>query len=195
VKTSADTRHLYDFNYYLTRVEGWREHKNMDLDQKRASIIERADVCGKKVLDVGFGRGDVLLRCFWKGADCVGIDYSESAMAIARRCCPPAVRLYLMAVDGLREIREDGFQVVFLLDVLEHISDGEALALARALGTICAAGCRLHVVTPVDVSRGDYKGMHINQWDVEKVRETFSGWDLLTAGIHPEYDLVMEKRE
>jgi 2-polyprenyl-3-methyl-5-hydroxy-6-metoxy-1,4-benzoquinol methylase len=75
-----------------------------------------------RVLDVGCGNGQFLAGMRSRGWETVGIDYSPSAVEIARQVVPD-VRLGGLENAGFER---DSFDVVTLFHVLEHVEDPSA---------------------------------------------------------------------
>lgn len=92
---------------------------------------------GKRVLDVGCGGGILAEALAAEGARVTGIDPSEQSLAVARE----HARRSGLAIDYRRGAAEDlkaadfpePFDLVFVVDVLEHVSD-----LDRSLSAIAA---------------------------------------------------------
>lgn len=175
---SAQLLRTYDATYYLRKVEGWREFAQRRLTAKRRELLGNIDFFGKSVLDVGFGRGEVAQYCYDNGASVVGIDYSPVAWAIARKYCDPGVKLHIFSIEKLPTLRGVGpFDIVLVLDVLEHVADWEAQILAREVERRARPGCLVYVLTPADIRRGQYRGMHITQWNFRKLNALFAGFE------------------
>jgi cyclopropane fatty-acyl-phospholipid synthase-like methyltransferase len=79
----------YDEAYFLTACEGYEEYlvsQGGHLSRRLAQAFKVADVRpGMRILDVGCGRGEVLLRCAHVGAKVYGVDYSWTAVQLSRR--------------------------------------------------------------------------------------------------------------
>lgn len=191
---SADLIAAYDEHYFLRKVEGWREFKERKMTRRRIDMLSEIDFKGKKLLDIGFGRGEVIQYCHEHGAQCVGIDYSATAYKLARAYCDKAVRLYQLDIARVDKIPERGFDTVLMLDVLEHVADIEAVMLLMKLQDMVKTGCLVYVLTPVDIRLGDYKGMHFNQWNMEKIKKVFHGYEIIEQKTTHDYYAVLKKR-
>ena len=83
----ADLRTLYDNSYYHSNYcEGSAQFMNgRGLSPLKTRQVARlAPAPGRRVLDAGCGRGEVLLGCAQAGAVVAGIDFSPDAIAITR---------------------------------------------------------------------------------------------------------------
>lgn len=133
---------LYDEEYY-TRCEGYEEFAGkgeLGHSRRLEAALTLANIePGMWVLDLGCGRGEVLVQCAGQGARAWGVDYA-----------PAAARIVQATVDQLQgELRErigaqvgnvktlpfadSTFDRVFMLDLVEHLYPWELeLALAEA---------------------------------------------------------------
>lgn len=131
---------LYTGEYYLGNCHGYedflesRGHKVGPRFTKALSLA--GELRGKRVLDVGCGRGEIVLQAALRGAEAWGIDYAPAAIAIAERALSSAepearTRLHLACMDvKALEFGDESFDAVFMMDVVEHLYPDE---LARAL--------------------------------------------------------------
>lgn len=146
----------YDHDYFLYGCMGadtWRASSGASLAGMYPGMLRLAGLQpGMRVLDVGTGRGELLVAAIELGAEeAVGVDYSPAAIELAR------VTLERSGRSGRAEVRQgdarrlpvdDGrFDLVTMLDVVEHLDPGE---LEQALSEAWRAlrpGARLFVHT------------------------------------------------
>lgn len=110
---SSASVQIKDKEYYDSR---WQDM----LDTISSKI---GDIKGKSVLDVGCGWGQALLYFKEKGMECYGFDPAQSAIDFAKsqglnvQCC------------GLEtaDVFNKRFDIVMLINVLEHLSDPEKI--------------------------------------------------------------------
>jgi ubiquinone/menaquinone biosynthesis C-methylase UbiE len=133
---------LYDERYY-TLCEGYEEFATQDglgLSRRLAVALELAQVGpGLCVLDLGCGRGEMLMHCAARGAWAWGLDYSPAAARIARETAlqlqgefPRRTAAQVANVKSL-PFPAGVFDRVFMLDLVEHLYPWELdLALAEA---------------------------------------------------------------
>lgn len=89
---------------------------------------------GARVLDVGCGSGTHAKACSARGAEVDGFDYSDRNLKVAREVCRSvgAVRMFKMNAEHPWALDDGSFDVVLLLDVLEHlVRRQEVLAEAK----------------------------------------------------------------
>lgn len=180
---SLDLREKYIKDYYLNQVEGYEEFKNREIEEKKKWFINMAKVGGKIVLDVGFGRGEMLQYAFLNGAKCYGIDYSPAAMEIAKGFVNSEIELLNMPIDQFYS--KEFFNIIYMVDLIEHVTVKELLTFLNSIN-IEKNTC-LYGSTPVDIKRGQYEGMHINQWNEKKIEKIFGFYFnnvLVLNGVH-----------
>lgn len=112
-------------------------------------IDSLAALRGKRVLDVGCGRGELVIQSAMRGADAWGIDYAEAAVRIAERALaeidePLRARTHVRQMDVKALTFDDGFfDAVFLMDVVEHLYPHELAAALDELRRVIRPGGRL----------------------------------------------------
>jgi 2-polyprenyl-3-methyl-5-hydroxy-6-metoxy-1,4-benzoquinol methylase len=93
--------------------------------------IEIADLqAGMKILDIGCGRGEVVLHCARQGIHAVGVDYSREVLSIAQAALDTHTleeqHLMKFICDDVKNIISEGpFDRIFMLDLVEHLHDWE----------------------------------------------------------------------
>lgn len=128
-----------------------------------------AELRPRAVLDVGCGEGYMLdaLRRSGLGASLSGVDTSADAIAVARARLGDGVRLEVADARGL--VGLDGFDVVLMLEVLEHLDDPDRML------DVLADGVRGHVVLSVP-HEPLFRGLNL-----------LRGHHLARLGNHPEH--------
>jgi SAM-dependent methyltransferase len=101
-----------------------------------------AQVAGGRLLDVGCGHGLLLDEARSRGYETVGLELSRSAAAHAREAL--GLDVHEQPVESFVDL--EGFDVVVLADVIEHLDDPVA-AVDRCAGLLRPGGV-LCVVTP-----------------------------------------------
>ncbi|MCI0697897.1 class I SAM-dependent methyltransferase [candidate division KSB1 bacterium] len=120
--------------------ENWREvyadlsrYQNLYLYQQQLVEIigqQFADLRGKHILEVGCGKGNEIVQLAKRGAACVGLDFSESAMELMQqRLAKESLTMPLARGDARRLPFQAGtFDLVYSQGVLEHFTQpGEVL--------------------------------------------------------------------
>ncbi len=125
---------LYTHEYFTTDCEGYDlfVEGSPEVSERIKGVLQAVgDLSGKRVLDIGCGRGELTCAAASCGAHAVGVDYSAAAIELSRQ------RL-LVLDENLRErveffqmdakdisFPDDSFDVIFMIDVYEHLHDYE----------------------------------------------------------------------
>jgi 2-polyprenyl-3-methyl-5-hydroxy-6-metoxy-1,4-benzoquinol methylase len=151
--------------------------------------VEGVEITRRRVLDIGCHAGCLLrlMRARYPEASLFGCDISDVKLAMAQRACPDA-ELFFSALSDLPQA--SCYDVVFLMEVLEHTVDPEAV-VRRLIDIVSSAGT---LVLTVPDGRKDqfpakeynaefdsYAG-HINFWSPES-------WHYFLMRIVPERKL------
>ncbi len=194
--TAVDLRELYDTLYYSKHVGNaelaalYFESEGLAPTEYTQKPLELAGIQpGDRILDVGCGRGEIVFQAAQRGAAATGIDFSPSAIAIARETSSRLpedlrARTTLLCGSGSAMPFEPGsFDTVFMLDVVEHLSQDEFDAvLAEVMRVLVGNGKLIVHTTP-------------NRW-----ARTYGFWARSTAvrmagGPAPVHPLVAQLRQ
>ena len=107
-------------------------------------VASRIQLSGASVVDVGCGGGLLSESLAARGADVLGIDASEDAVAAARAHLAVSgleIEYDATTAETLAETRPGEFDLVTCMELIEHVPDGAALVaacarLARPGGTV-----------------------------------------------------------
>jgi ubiquinone/menaquinone biosynthesis C-methylase UbiE len=133
----------YDEDYFLHDCMGsdeWRRTEGREPAGLYEAMLRRASMRpGTRLLDIGTGRGELLVAALELGAEqAIGVDYSAAAIDLARRTLAAAGAA--PAAEALRAdarrlpVATSSFDLVTMLDVVEHLAAPEldrSLAEAR----------------------------------------------------------------
>jgi ubiquinone/menaquinone biosynthesis C-methylase UbiE len=143
--------HIYDREYFLSNTcEGADEfHEGKGLSALKArQVAKLRPGPGVRVLDLGCGRGEVLLACAQRGAAVAGIDYAEAAVEITRETLAGVAGAEIVQGDVTRLPWPDGaFDRVLSGDVIEHLHPDDGEAMLREAHRVLAPGGTLVVHT------------------------------------------------
>jgi cyclopropane fatty-acyl-phospholipid synthase-like methyltransferase len=125
---------LYTHEYFTTDCEGYDlfVEGSPELSERIKGVLEAAgDLSGKRVLDIGCGRGELACAAAARGAEAVGIDYSQAGIELSRerlQCLKSPIRDHVeferMDAKDM-DFPAESFDVIFMIDVYEHLHDYE----------------------------------------------------------------------
>ncbi|MFA5144236.1 MAG: methyltransferase domain-containing protein [Candidatus Omnitrophota bacterium] len=148
---------LYSRDYFLGDNEGFKEYfagldKNMHAKFALALRYGRP-FAGSTVLDIGCGRGELIYYCAKLGARTLGIDYSKDAIDIANGTIeklPIDLRRLARAEAGdpVTYDFKERYDVVFMIEIAEHMYDWQLEAAFKKIKEILKPGGRLVIETP-----------------------------------------------
>ncbi|MBI2724281.1 MAG: class I SAM-dependent methyltransferase [Chloroflexi bacterium] len=145
---------VYTDDYYLTNCHGYEDFV-LSGGWRVGPRFEKAlslagDLRGKRVLDVGCGRGELVIQPALRGAETWGIDYAQAAVDIAARALATVddaslqQRMHVARMDIKALTFEDGFfDTVFMMDVVEHLYPHELDRALDELRRVIRPGGRL----------------------------------------------------
>ena len=161
-------RTLYTEEYYLGRdgCEGFdefRQYQGEKLAPRLARVLaEIREVSGKSFLDLGCGRGEMLLQLERRGARrIIGVDYSAAAVEIARGIVTRADLACADVSEFLPQLPSLSFDGVLMIDIVEHMFDWELTRVFGQVSRVLAPDGVLYVDTPL-ASECAYSNMHVN---------------------------------
>lgn len=126
VGTYADLATAYTKDYYMNDCGGYdvfRESKGNKLDQRLQDVYNLVNPKETdKILDIGCGRGELSHALSKSGAEVTGVDYSEAAIAIARKTFANVDNKLQYVCEDIFKLDNMGSYNKFVMaDVVEHI--------------------------------------------------------------------------
>jgi 2-polyprenyl-3-methyl-5-hydroxy-6-metoxy-1,4-benzoquinol methylase len=130
---------VYTDDYYLTNCHGYEDFAISNGRRVGPRFVKALSLAGnlrdKRILDVGCGRGELVIQSAMRGADAWGIDYAQAAVDIAAGALATvddaalAERMHVRQADVKALPFDDNyFDVVFMMDVVEHLYPHELAA-------------------------------------------------------------------
>ena len=117
-------RELID-NYKITHLI--MKFNHFSKSSYSISIINNIFACGNKTLDIGVGRGEMLSCMSEWSCDYLGIDISLSTVNHCQSLNLKA--LHVSDIKMFLESNDNKYDVVTMLDVLEHIPKNEVISI------------------------------------------------------------------
>src|SRR4029079_7559385 len=118
---------VYTDDYYLTNCHGFEDFVMSGGGKVGPRFVKALSLAGelsrKRVLDVGCGRGELVIQSAMRGAEAWGIDYAQAAVDIAARALSsvgPGLqeRMHAEQMDvKALQFGDAFFDVVFMMDV------------------------------------------------------------------------------
>lgn len=142
-RSSLSLEGEYDYAYFQNDCGGYdsfKRTKGRILEDPRliAAYLLAAPSEGKRILDLGCGRGELSFALAQSGADVTGIDYSSAAIDIAQKTydnVEVSGELMFICADALTFSFEGEYDAIVATDFVEHV---EPEAFDRILKN-CAA--------------------------------------------------------
>jgi cyclopropane fatty-acyl-phospholipid synthase-like methyltransferase len=150
----------YSEEYFLTTCDGYEEY----LVGGGAVLTRRLNALwrflrvrpGMQVLDIGCGRGEVVVHCGLGGADAVGIDYSKAGLRLAQQAIVYANGLARvgwrrphLSLGNARQLpfQDDAFDRAIMGDVVEHLYPEDLRAALAETYRVLVPGGQLLIHT------------------------------------------------
>jgi ubiquinone/menaquinone biosynthesis C-methylase UbiE len=144
---------LYTEEYFLGCCSGadtFDESLGLAISPVAVELLERLGAGpGTRAVDVGSGRGELVLNLAKRGATAVGLDYADAALQLAQQMLGQhdelAERVVFVKSDAKQvPLRTGTFDLAFMLDIVEHLHPWELHAalvevrrLLRPSGVLC----------------------------------------------------------
>jgi len=150
----------YPKEYFLTESNGWAEYlasKGLILPPRLQAVWNYLDIRpGLRVLDVGCGRGEILVQCGLQNVQAIGIDYSPAALELAHDSIKEIIKtegdrfripsLILGNAQWL-PFPNNTFNRVVMSDIVEHLYQSELESALREVHRVLAPNGMLLVHT------------------------------------------------
>ena len=134
-----------------------------------------------RLLDIGCGDARFTADAV-RVSRAVGVDVSRRALGFARELVPDA--RFLASAGAALPFKSESFDVVTLLDVIEHIPDRDEPRVIDEARRVLRRGGRLVVSTNTDRSARERK--HYRHYSLPRFRSLFDGFaEIQLAGLIP----------
>jgi ubiquinone/menaquinone biosynthesis C-methylase UbiE len=183
-------RSYYDADYFLENCEGYENFRQESSPEVLVPRLWRSFELGQvkawdSVLDIGSGRGELVLKAASREANAVGGDYSIPALKLARDKLnqqplelQPKVT-FITQDAGQIPFKDNSFSVVFLLDVIEHLTPKEVGKLLSEVYRVLQRHGRFIIHTAPNKWQYDYgypllrykHFLRTGQWLMPKTRK------------------------
>lgn len=150
----------YSREYFLTACDGFetfKECQGINLPPRLKAIWNLLDTKpGMKLLDLGCGRGEIIIQCGLNQIHGVGLDYSKDAIALANKSVQQIINLPKVNVIKpdllLADIKQlpflnNSFECVLMSDLVEHLNPNELNLGLNEVWRVLSSGGRLLIHT------------------------------------------------
>jgi len=132
---------------------------------------------GKKVLDIGFGTGDVLLNLSEKGADCYGIEIVKSAIEnfhsnFEHDNINENIHLIIGNAENLPYLSRS-FDLVICSHVLEHVKDDRKMM--EEIGRVLREGGKCILLIPTSEW---HTSLHYREYSITSIKSLLTNTNL-----------------
>ncbi len=161
--TSQDVKHLYTESYFLNAATGHEEFREFDgkydhLLSKFKRIISLLNLQpSDNLLDIGCGRGEIVILHSLNGGNATGVDFSADAVNLARKKAKELnadCRFIISSFDTIEE--ETKYDRIVSNDFIEHISIEEGNVFFKKCYNLLKQEGRLVVYTYPNTIRRKY---------------------------------------
>jgi Cyclopropane fatty acid synthase and related methyltransferases len=151
---SKDVRHLYTESYFMKNATGHDEFKIFDgkfeqLIDKFQMIINRLYLHqSDSLLDIGCGRGELVIYHALNGGEATGVDFSEEAIKLAKAKADELKAKCNFQISSFEKIDEKiKYDRIVSIDFIEHISIEEGKAFFKKCYNLLNTNGRLIIYT------------------------------------------------
>jgi cyclopropane fatty-acyl-phospholipid synthase-like methyltransferase len=151
---SKDVRHLYTQSYFMENATGHDEFKSFEgkfeqLIDKFQMVISYLDLNkSSKLLDIGCGRGELVIYHALNGGEATGVDFSDEAIKLAKSKADELKAGCQFQISSFEKIEEEvKYDRIVSIDFIEHIAVVEGKAFFKKCYDLLNPGGRLLVYT------------------------------------------------
>lgn len=125
---------MVDYKDYI-EFKGWKNLFNYTSDEnwQFEKIVENYDIFEKKILEIGYGRGSFMQFLNDKGADIFGSEIQNVLLDAGK------LKGYSVT-DNIETLQKHSYDLVFALDVFEHMTEFELTEYLKNIGTLLKKG-------------------------------------------------------
>jgi cyclopropane fatty-acyl-phospholipid synthase-like methyltransferase len=160
---SKDVRHLYTETYFMESATGHDEFKVFEgkyeqLIDKFQMIVKLLDLNNRvSLLDIGCGRGEMVIYHALNGGKSTGVDFSEEAIKLAEAKAKELNAPCNFLVNSFENIDESyKSDRIVTIDFIEHISAAEGKVFFEKCFSLLKEGGRLVIYTYPNTVRRKY---------------------------------------
>ena len=198
----------YSHKYFQSSCDGFQEYRETTGDKLPLRLkmsLKQANLADNMfALDIGCGRGELLYHSAKKGAWVWGIDYSTAAMDLTRKTISSisskSVRNRIAVLRGnalYLPFEKESFDVVFMNDIVEHLSPKELDAVFAEVRSVLKSNGVLivHTMPNLWYYRVGYRVFRGFQWSrgIRLPRDPRDRWNYKQVHINEQTPLRLKK--
>jgi cyclopropane fatty-acyl-phospholipid synthase-like methyltransferase len=160
---SKEVRHLYTETYFMESATGHDEFKTFkgnfeQLIDKFQMVINLLNLSpDNSFLDIGCGRGELVIYHSLNGGKATGVDFSDEAIKLAEEKANELKAVCTFLISSFENISEESkFDRIVSIDFIEHISAEEGKVFFRKCFNLINPGGRLIIYTYPNTIRRRY---------------------------------------
>ena len=199
-QTAGVDSRLYDQEYFEA-IDGAHYSSEGKTAPKFIYAIQKSGIEKENsALDIGFGRGDLLMALAKQGVDVTGIDYSQDALEIARKAIAKQPAEWKNKIKVLHsnatalEFSDQSFDYIFMTDLVEHLYPPELQKCFDECKRVLKPNGKLIVHTAPNRWYNDF-GYPLWEQPMNRILNKLFRQKLLTRPIRTETDLNVHINE
>ena len=191
---------IYDEKYFLETDGAGYFLKNKVAPKFTRAVCLSGAASGDYVLDLGCGRGDLLLALAPTKARIVGVDYSEDALDITRKALSRLSldvkkNITIMNADAARlGFADRTFDFIFMVDIVEHLYPEQLEECFAECFRVLKEDGRLIIHTSPNKGYNDF-GYPCWEQNINKILNKLFRQNLMTRPIRTDMDLRVHVNE
>ncbi len=147
---------LYTREYFLTDCGGYQtfiESDGLLIGEIMVNVLNMAELkSDMAVLDIGCGRGEIVLHSAIKKTQVVGVDYSKDSIKLTKELLAkhPEEKEYARITRSNSTslpLKPETFDLVFALDIIEHLNNEELDRTFKEIHNVMKPDARLIIHT------------------------------------------------
>ncbi len=201
---------LYTEKYFLTNCVGcdaFKKGKKINNRLKTAINLSKIKE-GNKALDVGCGRGELLLQIAENKCFAYGIDYSDSAIKISKKFTKGKENITIKKADVKRiPFKSKMFNCVFLMDIVEHLYQWEIIKGLKEIKRVLKNKGRViirtdnklykllteNIIKSIAIplrryKKNEYELLHVNYKTLRNVKKDLIKQGFAVKGFYPKFN-------
>ncbi|MFQ5834811.1 MAG: class I SAM-dependent methyltransferase [bacterium] len=180
---------IRQLEYYEELYKLRRSFRSLEAIRHQAAIenfYDFSQTYNKRVLEIGFGSGQLLVRIAGKGGRCTGMEISRNAILSFKKRFSQGVNLVLGALPNL-PFRSIKFDLVVVSHVLEHVQDDRKSF--KEISRVLKPGGRFILYVPTGFA--DHP-LHLRDYPKGRIMEFCESYGLTVRKVSQECSFLLK---